>query len=295
MNAERIEEVRKIAAARRRVHLCPECLSPNVDIDTTVDPNTDQTGDWGKLWCSNGCSDGFREWITLDDGTNTPCDCDHGMVYGEGLHDPDEDPPSMPCPFHGPEPVNAGPKLYDISATPDSQCGSCFRGFVLAHTDDERGTCIQRCDECGIFESDGDAAEACWNLARGATVAELAMRLNDCVTQYERAPDSMHAIIAICRDILERRGLREPSTSPKPGPTLEEWREESGVFDDECNTLAEKLNREEDRVAALLTLVRNLSDCLTESHEDEVKAGHYGDGPSCSYCLTLKEAAEVLA
>lgn len=66
-----------------------------------------------------------------------------------------------------------------------SKCGSCFNGWVFSRSD-EHGLQIERCDECKVFELDGDAllhvishpldalAVLKWAAAGGADLQKLA-------------------------------------------------------------------------------------------------------------------------
>lgn len=40
--------------------------------------------------------------------------------------------------------------------------------------------------------------------------------------------------------------------------------------------------------------LRDLRDCLSESHQHEVDNNHFGDGPECSYCRAIKKADAIL-
>lgn len=49
-----------------------------------------------------------------------------------------------------------------------------------------------------------------------------------------------------------------------------------------------------DHLSAALECMDQLTDFLTEAHQDELDRNHYGDSPSnCSYCEAMKEAKEV--
>lgn len=45
-------------------------------------------------------------------------------------------------------------------------CGSCTAGIVLMNEDENRRAEVQRCDECGLFETDADATAAVHRLLK---------------------------------------------------------------------------------------------------------------------------------
>lgn len=45
----------------------------------------------------------------------------------------------------------------------------------------------------------------------------------------------------------------------------------------------------------LLAACRDMLECFTEAHEDEVATNHHGDGPDCSYCESMESARLAIA
>jgi len=58
-----------------------------------------------------------------------------------------------------------------------------------------------------------------------------------------------------------------------------------------CECEACLVRRERESTAAAETIIRELVDHLTETHQDEIDRSHYGDEHgTCSYCRTMDEA-----